>query len=198
MRLAVLVSGSGTNLQAIMDAINAGELNAEMAVVACNRGKAQGLQRAQHAGVPTVYMPFKPYRDRDLRRADYDRDLARLIGHFRPDLLVLAGWMRILTPIFLDHFPGRVINLHPALPGMFPGTGAIERAYEAWQMGGIKASGAMIHYAVPEVDAGPVIITEEVPFEEGDTVASYHARLRKAEHRIIVEAIRIIQRERGA
>ncbi|MGF1506879.1 MAG: phosphoribosylglycinamide formyltransferase, partial [Anaerolineae bacterium] len=196
MNLAVLISGRGTNLQAIMDAIEAGTLDASIGLVVSNRGRAYGLQRAQHAGIPTLYFPFRPYKQRGDSRETYDRELASLITTFQPDLLVLAGWMHILSPIFLDQFPGRVINLHPALPGMFPGTGAVERAYEAWHMGGINVSGCMIHYAVPEVDAGPVIVVETVPFREGDTLESYKERLHAAEHRIIVEAIRRIITER--
>jgi folate-dependent phosphoribosylglycinamide formyltransferase PurN len=102
---------------------------------------------------------------------------------------VLAGWMHVLSPAFLDRFPGRVINLHPALPGTFPGVEAIRRAYEANQRGEIGESGCMVHYAVPEVDAGAVIAQARVPFIAGETLADFEARMHTAEHRLIVEAI---------
>ncbi len=130
-RLAVFISGYGSNLQAIIDAIQAGELNARIVVVVSNRRDAYGLVRAERAGIPTLYFPLKPYRDAERSREEYDADLARRVAEYAPDWIVLAGWMHVLSPAFLDHFPGRVLNLHPALPGQFPGTHAIQRAYEA-------------------------------------------------------------------
>ncbi len=188
-RLAILISGSGTNLQALLDAMEEGRLRAEPAVVVSNRREAYGLERAAGAGVPTVYFPFKSYRP--LGRPAYDAALARVVRAFAPDLIVLAGWMHILTPAFLNEFPGRVINLHPALPGQFAGVNAIERAYEAFQAGQINASGCMVHYAVPEVDAGPVVASVEVPIFPGEALADFAGRLHAAEHRLIVEATAI-------
>src|SRR5690606_32836200 len=109
---------------------------------------------------------------------------------YAPDLIVLAGWMRILTSAFLDHFPNKVINLHPALPGEFAGINAIERAFEAYQNGEIDHSGCMIHYVIPEVDAGPVIAQTSVPFETGDTLETFSTRLHIAEHELIVQAVK--------
>jgi len=189
-RLVVLISGSGTNLQALIDAITSGELTAKIALVVSDRRAAFGLQRAEKAGIPTLYFPFKPYRDRGLSREQYDGDLAAQIRPYNPDLVVLAGWMHIFSPGFLDQFPRRVINLHPALPGMFPGTDAIQHAYEAYQRGEIPHSGCMIHYAVPEVDAGVVIIQTEVPIYPEDTLDIFEARMHAAEHHIIVGAVR--------
>lgn len=189
-RLAVFISGSGTNLQTILDAIAAGRLEAEVVLVVSNRKAAFGLVRAERAGIPTLYFPLKPYTEAGLSRATYDADLADCVGASQPDLIVLAGWMHILSSAFLDRFPGRVINLHPALPGSFPGTGAIRRAYEAYRRGEISSSGCMVHSVVPEVDAGPVIVQETVPIEPGDTLADFEARMHATEHRLIVEAIR--------
>ena len=189
-RLVVLVSGSGTNLQAILDAVAQQQLPAEVVAVVANKKKAFGLTRAERAGVPTVYFPLKPYVDGGRDRRAYDADLAEQVEAFEPDLIVLAGWMLVLSPAFLDRFPNRVINLHPALPDTFPGTEAIRRAFEAYQNGEIDHSGCMVHYAVPEVDAGPVITQEIVPFYEDDTLDTFEARVHEAEHRIIVEAVR--------
>ncbi len=119
-----------------------------------NRQAAYGLVRAQQAGVPTLYWPHKPYADAGRPREDYDADLAGNIAPYAPDLIVLAGWMHVLSPAFLNCFRDSVINLHPALPGAFPGTHAIERAYDAYRRGEITHSGCMMHYVVPEVDAG--------------------------------------------
>lgn len=187
-RVVVLISGGGTNLQALIDAINGDKLNAEIVGVVSNKQSAYGLIRAENAGIPTLCFPMKSYTSAGKSREDYDSDLAQKVAEFKPDLIVLAGWMRILTAKFLDHFPDRVINLHPALPGEFAGIEAINRAYEAWQRGEIQHSGCMVHYVIPEVDAGPVIVQEIVPFEVHDTLETYEARLHSAEHRLIVKA----------
>lgn len=189
-RLIVLISGSGTNLQAILDACASSALAAQVALVVSNRKAAYGLVRAAQAGVPTLYFPLKPYTDAGRSRADYDADLAARLAPLDPDLIVLAGWMHVFSPAFLSPFAGKVINLHPALPGMFPGTHAIERAYDAWRRGEITHSGCMAHLAVPEVDAGPVIVQRIVPFQPGDTLETFEARMHAAEHELIVEAIR--------
>ncbi|MCB9100440.1 MAG: phosphoribosylglycinamide formyltransferase [Anaerolineales bacterium] len=189
-RLVVLISGSGTNLQAILDSVAQKTLAAEVVAVVSNRQQAYGLTRAEQAGVPTVYFPLKPYLEADRDRRAYDADLAERVEVFEPDLIVLAGWMLVLSPAFLDRFPNRVINLHPALPDTFPGTEAIGRAFEAYQQGEITHSGCMVHYAVPEVDAGPVIAQEVVPIDPDDTLDTFEARMHAAEHRIIVEAVR--------
>lgn len=189
-RLVVMISGSGTNLQAILDACAEGRLPAEVVLVVSNRKHAFGLKRAERAGVPTLYFPLKPYKEAGRTREEYDRDLAEQVARWTPDLIVLAGWMHILSPAFLDRFPNRVINLHPALPGMFPGTHAIQRAFEAYQRGEIQESGCMVHYVIPEVDAGPVIATARVPILPDDTLETFEQRMHETEHRLIVEATR--------
>lgn len=187
-RIVVMISGSGSNLQALIDAIDSGALDGEIALVVSNRKNAYGLIRAENAGIPTLYFPLKPFTDAGQSREAYDLALAGKVASSAPDLIVLAGWMHVLSSAFLDQFPNRVINLHPALPGMFAGTHAIERAYEAFQSGEIDHSGCMVHYVVPEVDAGPVITQAVVRFRPGDTLEDFEARLRAAEHRLIVQA----------
>jgi formyltetrahydrofolate-dependent phosphoribosylglycinamide formyltransferase len=188
-RLVVFISGSGSNLQAILDAIGAGQLATQVVLVVSNRKNAYGLVRAEQAGVPTLYVPLKPYTDAGRGRDAYDAELAARVLEYQPDLVVLVGWMHILSPAFLRHFPRQVINLHPALPGMFPGTHAIERAYAAYQHGEIDHSGCMVHYAVPEVDAGPTIAQAVVPLYPDDTPERFEERMHAAEHRLVIEAI---------
>ncbi|MEI2688392.1 MAG: phosphoribosylglycinamide formyltransferase [Anaerolineae bacterium] len=188
-RLAVLISGSGSNLQAIIDAMAAGRLAAQIGVVVSNRREAFGLVRAARAGIPRLYFPYKPYKDAGRPREQYDADLAEQVAACAPDLVVLAGWMHVLSPAFLDRFPGRVLNLHPALPGQFAGTHAIQRAYEAFQQGEIDQTGAMVHWVVPEVDAGPVLASVQVPIYPGDSLEELEARMHAAEHRLLIEAI---------
>lgn len=189
-RLVVFVSGSGTNLQAIINAITSGQLHAQVVLVVSNRKQAFGLVRAERAGIDTLYFPLKPYTQAGQSRETYDAALAERVQEWQPDLIVLVGWMHVLSAAFLDQFPNRVINLHPALPGTFPGTHAIERAYEAYQRGEITHSGCMVHYAIPEVDAGPVVAEMRVRIEPDDSLDTFEARMHAHEHRLIVEAIR--------
>ncbi|MBN1311940.1 MAG: phosphoribosylglycinamide formyltransferase [Anaerolineae bacterium] len=189
MRLVVLISGSGTNLQAIIDAIKAGKLDATIEVVVSNKKNAYGLVRAEQTGIPTLYFPLKPYLDKGAGREQYDADLAERVRAYQPDLIVLAGWMLVLSPAFLDCFPHKVINLHPALPCTFPGTEGIQRTFDAYQRGEVEHGGCMIHWVVPEVDAGEVIVQRIVPIKPDDTVDDFEARMHKTEHQIIVEAI---------
>lgn len=188
-RLVVFVSGAGTNLQALIDAIANGTLNAQIVLVVANRKTAYGLIRAEQANIPTCYVPRKPYTDVGLSREQYDANVAVQIAPYHPDLIVLAGWMHIFSAAFLEHFPRRVINLHPALPGMFPGTSAIAEAYAAYQRGEISASGCMVHYAVADVDAGPVITQQVVALQPADTLETFEARMHAAEHQLIVAAV---------
>lgn len=190
-RLAVLISGSGSNLQAILDAIQARYLDAQVVLVVSNRREAFGLQRAEKAGIPTRYHPLKPYRDAGRSREEYDADLAALVREASPDWVVLAGWMHILSQAFLRHFPYRVVNLHPALPGQFPGAHAIEDALAAFQRGEIKKTGVMVHLVPDEaVDSGPVIASESVPIYPHDTLETLNQRIHQTEHILLVQALR--------
>jgi len=187
VRLVVLISGHGSNLQAILDACAFGELNARVAAVISNKADAFGLERARRSNVPAVVKPKRKEQDRRV----YDAELADLVASFQPDWIVLAGWMRVLTSAFLDRFPNRVINLHPALPGTFPGTHAIERAYEAHQRGEIDRTGVMVHLVPDEgVDVGPVLAQAEVPIRPGDTLDALEARIHQTEHRLLVETLK--------
>lgn len=188
-RLIIFISGSGSNLQAILDAAANDLITVDIVLVVSNRKSAYGLVRAELAGVPTLYFPLKPYNEMGRGREQYDADLAEAIMPYQPDLIVLAGWMHVLSPAFLNHFPRQVINLHPALPGQFSGTHAIERAYEAFQRGEITYSGCMVHYTIPEVDAGPVIAHTIVPIYPTDALADFEARMHEAEHALLVGAI---------
>jgi formyltetrahydrofolate-dependent phosphoribosylglycinamide formyltransferase len=186
-RLVILVSGNGSNLQAILDACAAGELPAQVAAVVSNKQDAFALERARRVGVPAIYKP--KYKEQE--RSQYDSDLADLVASYQPDWVVLAGWMRVLTMAFLGRFSGRVVNLHPALPGAFPGTHAIERAYHAFQAGQMEHTGVMVHLVPDEgVDAGPVLAQESVAILPGDTLESLEARIHKVEHRLLVSTLR--------
>lgn len=187
-RLAVLISGNGSNLQALIDNIATGDLEAEIAVVVSNRTDAHGLVRAADAGIPVEVLA--PGADRDA----FDRDLAEMVAGYDPHLVVLAGWMLILGAGFLDRFPNVVLNLHPAMPGAFPGTNAIARAHAAFQRGDIKRTGVMVHRVIPEVDAGPPITMEPVPILPDDTVADLEERVHFVEHNLIVAAVDMVLR----
>lgn len=190
-KIAVLISGGGSNLQALIDATTNGALDAEIALVVSNKKQAYGLVRAEKAGIPTHYFPRTPFRGLPAWREQFDEALAAVIAPYQPDLIVLAGWMHINTAAFLDQFPGRVINLHPALPGQFPGAHAIDEAWAAFQSGDITQTGCMVHYATPQLDAGPVLVSAVVPMHPTDTQATFESRLHAIEHRAIVLATHI-------
>jgi phosphoribosylglycinamide formyltransferase 1 len=191
-RIAALISGSGTNLQAIIDAIAAGDLpGTEIALVVSNRREAYGNKRAIQHGIPLVYFPLLPYSKAGRPREDYDAALARIVQSFDAEWVVLAGWMHIFTNAFVRHYPRRILNLHPALPGTFPGTDAIERAFEAYQRGEIERTGVMIHLVPDEaVDAGPVLAQVEVPIRPDDTLASLETRIHETEHQLLIRTLR--------
>ncbi len=189
----VLISGGGSNLQAIIDAIEAGTLQAEIGAVISNRGDAFGLERAKRAGIPTHVHRMKPYRDAGRGRADYDGDLADLVAGYAPDWVILAGWMLILSNVFIHRFPSRIVNLHPALPGQFPGPHAMEEAFAAFQREEIAHTGIMIHLVPDErVDEGPALATATVLILAGDTLPDLAQRIHTAEHRLLVETLRQI------
>jgi phosphoribosylglycinamide formyltransferase-1 len=182
-RLAVLASGSGTNLQAILDAIDEGRLDAEVVLVASDKSDAVALDRA-----PGRALALPPEADEP--RSAYDTRLAHAIANCQPDWVVLAGWMRILTMSFLGQFPNRVINLHPALPGELAGTHAIERAFGEFEAGTRTMSGVMVHLVPDEgVDTGPTLGTTDVKILPDDTLATFEARMHAAEHELLVATL---------
>lgn len=198
LRLGVLVSGQGTNLQALIDGISAGRLSAEITVVISNHPDVPALARAQKANVPSRVFQLKDYE----HRVHFDEALAEELSKYKVELVVLAGFMHILSKKFLESFPNRIINIHPsllpenpaadevALPDgttslVFRGANAVERALHA----GVKWTGCSIHFVTPDLDRGPVLKRQAVPILSGDTVDSLHARIQEAEHRILPEAI---------
>lgn len=201
-KLTVLISGSGTNLQALIDACAAGVIDAHIVHVISNRRNVQGLVRAQTANIPTSYHNLLQYKnadkaehgdlDEDRARSKYDADLANIILEHqpRPDLVVCAGFMHILKPAFLDpldHAHVKIINLHPALPGQYDGKDAIERAFADFQRGKVQHTGMMIHYVIAEVDRGQPIVVQKVPFEEGESEEHLKERFHAQEHVAIVQ-----------
>ena len=191
-RLVVLISGNGSNLQAILDACASGELPASVVCVISNKADAYGIVRANNAGVEAIHFE----KQGDESRNEYDARLAELVASKQPDYVVLAGWMRILTSSFLDHFLNQVINLHPALPDTFPGTHAIERAFDAYQRSEIQHTGVMVHLVPDEgVDNGPVLATEIVPIHEDDTLETLEARVHQTEHILLVNTLKNILEE---
>jgi formyltetrahydrofolate-dependent phosphoribosylglycinamide formyltransferase len=190
LRLVVMVSGGGSNLQAILDAIADGSLDAEVIAVVSNRAAAFALQRAEKAEVSTMYAPLAPYRKAGRTREDYDADLAAMVSRLEPDVIVLAGWMHILSPAFLDGVTAKVLNLHPALPGEYPGVNAIQRAWEDARVGTVTRSGIMVHEVVPEIDAGPVVGMAEVPVKKGEPLEIFEARMHATEHELLVDCLR--------
>jgi phosphoribosylglycinamide formyltransferase 1 len=186
-RLVVLASGSGTNLQSIIDATASGHLDATVVAVVANVADAYALERARAASITTVALTPNP----DESRREYDLRLAAKVAEFEPDFVVLAGWIRLLRMAFLERFPQRVVNLHPALPGDLPGLHAIERAHAQFLAGQRTSTGVMVHLVPDEgVDDGPVLRTCRVPIEPGDTLDALAARVHAAEHRTLVEALR--------
>ncbi len=192
-RLVVLISGNGSNLQAILDACKSGELNAQVVSVITNKADAYGLVRAKNAGVEAVHFA----KLTNETRQEYDTRLAAYVSTCLPDYVILAGWMRILSSAFLSSFPNKVINLHPALPNTFPGTHAIERAFEAYQRGEIDHTGVMVHLVPDEgVDNGPVLATEIVSINKEDTLETLEARVHQIEHVLLVNTLKKILEEK--
>jgi formyltetrahydrofolate-dependent phosphoribosylglycinamide formyltransferase len=188
-RLVVLVSGSGSNLQALLDASADSRLPADVVAVVSNKSDVFALQRADAAGVPAVHVGVHPGEE----RSDYDARLADVVAGFDPDLIVLAGWMRILTMSFLGWFPNRVVNLHPALPGELPGTGAIERAWDEAVAGVRTETGVMVHLVPDEgVDDGPVLGTALVPIDVEAGFDAFADLVHTTEHRLLVDTLTLL------
>lgn len=192
-RLVVLISGNGSNLQAILDACKSGELDAVVVSVISNKADAYGLTRAKNAGVDAIHFA----KLENETRQEYDSRLADYASTCLPDYIILAGWMRILTSTFLNHFPNRVINIHPALPNTFPGTHAIERAYEAYQQGEITQTGVMIHLVPDEgVDDGPLLAKQEIKFIQNESLEDFEIRVHQVEHELLVNTLKKFIKEK--
>lgn len=181
-RLVVLVSGNGSNLQAILDACQTGRIPARVVAVISNRPGAYGLQRAQAAGVPTEVLDHTTFTE----RSTFDQALQACIDRYQPDLVVLAGFMRILTPAFVAHYHGRLLNIHPSLLPRYKGIHTHRRVLED----GADEHGASVHFVTSELDGGPVIMQAKVPVLPSDDENSLAARVQQQEHRIYPLAVK--------
>ena len=182
-KIAVLISGRGSNFKAIHDAILQGKINAEIALVFSNKKDALGLQIAQEQNLETLFLDPKAY----VSREEYEKDIVKELGKRDIDLICLAGYMRILSPDFCKEYENAIMNIHPALLPSFPGLHVQKKAIE-W---GVKYSGATVHFVIPDVDMGPIIIQAAVPVLQDDTEESLSDRILKEEHRIYPEAVKL-------
>ncbi len=187
-RAVVLISGSGSNLQAFIDQVESGELDLELALVISNKAEAYGLQRAAKAGIATKAIDHKRFESRQ----EFDQALMAQIDTAKPDIVILAGFMRILTAEFVNHYTSRLINIHPSLLPKYPGTNTHQRALDA----GDEWHGASIHYVVPEVDAGPIILQGRLRIKSDDTENSLQQRIHGIEHQLYPLAVKWITENR--
>ena len=183
-RIGVLISGRGSNLQAIIDSIAGGRLDAEIAVVISNRANAAGLERARAAGIETLHIDHKRYPSREA----FDLAVVAALKQRGVSLVCLAGFMRLLSAAFVEAFPNRILNIHPSLLPAFVG---LDGQRQAWEYG-VKVSGATVHVVTPELDAGPIVLQAVVPVRDDDTPDTLAARILAEEHRIYPEAIDIM------
>lgn len=183
----MLISGRGSNLQAIIDAIADRKLNANLAVVISNRPDAAGLERARKAGVEALVLDHAD-KAKFATREDYDAALVSALKEREVSLVCLAGFMRLLTNVFLDAFPNAIVNVHPSLLPSFPGTNA---QYQAWEHG-VKWSGVTVHLVTAELDGGPIILQEPVPVRDDDSAETLAARILEKEHHLYPMAIQVL------
>ncbi len=183
-RIAVLLSGRGSNFEALADSVDQGRIpNAEMAIAISNREGAPGIEKAKSRGIPAKVIPSK-----GLQREEYDRTVVAAIQAAKADLVCLAGYMRLLSPVFVAAFRNRILNIHPSLLPAFPGLEAQRQALEH----GVKFTGCTVHFVDENLDAGPVILQAIVPVLDADTPETLSQRVLKEEHRIYAEAVRIV------
>jgi len=181
-KIIVLISGNGSNLQKIIDQVESGNIKAEISAVISNRADAYGLQRAEKANIPTITLDHTQFTDREA----FDQSLAQIIDSFSPNLIVLAGFMRILSDPFVEQFQNKLINIHPSLLPKYKGLHTHKRALEDKQ----KEHGASVHFVIPELDAGNVILQGVVPVKEDDTEESLANRVHQIEHIIYPKAVK--------
>lgn len=179
--IVILISGRGSNMLALLDAVASGELPVRVAGVIANRPQAEGIQLAAARGIPTAIVDHRQFADRDA----FDMALADRIDAFAPDLVVLAGFMRILTDVFVARFTGRLINIHPSLLPAYPGLHTHQRALED----GVRVHGCTVHFVTPALDHGPIIIQAAVPVLDGDDEATLAQRVLAEEHRVYTLAV---------
>jgi len=184
-RIGVLISGGGTNLQALIDACEKGEINGEIAVVLSNKEDAFGLERARRAGIRAEYVKWL-----GMAPEEYDEKLAAILKDEGAQLVVLAGWLRVLTRHFIEHFKNRIINIHPSLIPSFCGKGYYgEKVHQAVLKAGVKVTGATIHMVDEGTDTGPILFQEAVGVLPEDTVETLQKRVLEVEHRLLVKAV---------
>ena len=188
VKLGALISGEGTNLQAIIDATARGELRADIRVVISNRASAHGLQRARRAGIPAEFIDHRRFSSRE----DFDRALVAILKAHQTELVICAGFMRLLSPVMISAFPNRIMNIHPALCPAFPGVDAQRAACDY----GVRFSGCTVFFVSEGIDDGPVIVQAVVPVMQDDDEQHLTARIRAAEHRLYPYAIRLFQEHR--
>lgn len=184
-RVAILISGRGSNMAALIEAARAQDYPAEIAVVISNRADAPGLEKAAAHGVPTVVIPSKPF-GKD--RAGFEVVLQKALDDNKVELICLGGFMRLFTADFARHWHGRMLNIHPSLLPCFPGLDPHGQALRA----GVKLSGATVHFVIPETDAGPIVMQGAVTVADDDTAETLAARVIRIEHRIYPEALRLL------
>jgi phosphoribosylglycinamide formyltransferase-1 len=189
-RVAVLISGRGSNMSALIEAAKAKDYPAEIVLVVSNRLDAAGLARAREAAIATAVIDHRPFRD---DREAFERALDDELREYRIDIVCLAGFMRLLTPWFITRWSGRILNIHPALLPEFKGLDTHRRALAA----GVKRHGATVHFVVEETDAGPIISQQSVPVLQGDSEETLAARVLEIEHRIYPEALRLVAEGRA-
>lgn len=183
LKLGVMASGSGTNFEVLAEAIQARHLNAEVKVLIYNNPKAKVVERAQRYQVPCVLLDHRHHRNREA----YDQIIVETLKEYGVEWVIMAGWMRIATSVFVQAFPNRMINIHPSLLPSFPGIRAVEQALAA----GVKVTGCTVHLVNEQVDSGPILIQAVVPVVPGDTPESLHARIQVQEHKILIEGIKL-------
>lgn len=183
-RTAILISGSGTNLQAFIDAVADGSLDLELCVVFSNRPDAYGLERAEQVGIPTLCVQHGDFPDRE----SFDRAVIEELDRFEPELLILAGFMRILSPAFVEHYEGRILNIHPALLPKFPGLNTHQRALDA----GEEWHGSTVHFVTEELDGGPRILQGRLKVDPSESAEELQARVQSIEHKIYPEAAGLV------
>lgn len=183
LRLVVLLSGNGSNLQAILDSIEKQQLPARVVAVISNKKDAYGLQRAQTANIATETLPYQGFESRE----SYDLALMKIIDSYQPDLVILAGFMRILSTEFVEHYAGKMMNIHPSLLPKYKGLNTHQRVLDA----GEKEHGCTVHFVTPELDDGPIILQAKIAIEENDTADSLAKKIHQQEHIIYPRAIRL-------
>jgi phosphoribosylglycinamide formyltransferase-1 len=189
LKLGIMASGSGSNFEAVAEAIASQQLNAEIQVLIYNNPGIKAVARAERWGVPAVLLNHRDYK----RREDLDTAIVEVFRQYKVEWVVMAGWMRLVTPVLINAFPDRIINIHPSLLPSFKGVKAVEQAIEA----GVKIAGCTVHLVRLEVDSGPILLQAAVPVLPDDKPETLHARIQVQEHRILPQAIALVQRGRS-